>query len=754
MSQYRNTKKDFWNSLDSSMESIACPCCGSHMSLQFSASYRLKLTREASVFLNQQLAFYKQTLLTIEKALQRHNSPAFEDSVKASSYKIYESLLSINGMYNTEGARYLRSFLSDLDIEHFDDIIKKYPIISATNVLDEKSKFTSQQLLQLIQPPHLACGLIDITFDQPFIESLLTNEVTPLTILNEIKKKDSSSSSDLISIVFSRLKKTFPCLLSYCSLIVNNNSDASNDAALLRILAILIAYFGDTEGESDVLSNIPKFTFGSYSQFRSWNTLEKCLTSYFYVSSLQGIFPEYVKFMQTNGLDLFKTISVDSSEQSKFILGSPNNVNNLRLLRDNVPEFEDVLLYTVDFACAGPAVSVPDNAQIAIRQNNKRVDTTIQEQIKNTIEAEVCGWVPKEKSTESLLLVGGTASSKTTLLQSTIVQVKRASANLGMEFKTCSPLSNLLLEYYEQQYDSHKWKGATENGCRTSIQISLQQSDKPDITSYLVINDIAGERFEEMLRIEKDYDEIQSPLIKSNNILFLFDLIAWRQLSALIKEATETSDNWERLEKERARQESVGRAIADSHALLVKLIDRVKSASGKSEGLIDRTFILAIPKCDLYIGEGMFLNGWVENLTKDGYLKKLGNDENSPYMSTWKFPENIKGQKSIFRAALDGIDEMSKLAAKAIKELADEQKNDDTGSVSAERIAQKVNSTLVFLEHTFKDVKIVPVSALGRMPENNEDATGDFVAKATPLFCEALLLLPMIKMCAEKDNAN
>ena len=479
--------------------------------------------------------------------------------------------------------------------------------------------------------------------------------------------------------------------------------------------------------------------------------MQKCISSYFYVSSLHGLFPEYVKFMQTNEFDLFKDIADEPSEERKFILGSPNNVSNLRKLRENVPQFEDVLLYTVDFACAGPAVSIPENATIAIRQNNKRVDTTIQEQIRNTIESEVCGWVPKEQSTESLLLVGGTASSKTTLLQSTIVQVKRASANLGMEFKTCSPLSNLLLEYYEQRYDSYKWKGATENGCRTSIQISMQQSDNPEIVSYLVINDIAGERFEEMLRIDKDYNEIQSPLIKSNNILFLFDLIAWRQLNALIKETTETTDDWKRLEKEREKQESVGRAIADSHALLIKLIDRVKSASEKTDGLIDRTFILAIPKCDLYIGEGMFLNGWVENLTREGYLKKLGNEDNSPYMSTWKFPENIKKDKSIFRAALDGINEMSKLAEKSIKELADEQKNDDTGSVSAERIAQKVNSTLITLQHTFKDVKVVPVSALGKMPIDNDDPTGDFEARATPLFCEALLLLPMIKMCAEKD---
>ena len=89
------------------------------------------------------------------------------------------------------------------------------------------------------------------------------------------------------------------------------------------------------------------------------------------------------------------------------------------------------------------------------------------------VEAEICGWLPKEEPTESLLLVGGTASSKTTLLQATIVQVKRAAAKLKMIFEPCSPLSKMLLDYYEQHYDDGKWSGATETGSRTSLQLKI-----------------------------------------------------------------------------------------------------------------------------------------------------------------------------------------------------------------------------------------------------------------------------------------
>lgn len=320
-----------------------------------------------------------------------------------------------------------------------------------------------------------------------------------------------------------------------------------------------------------------------------------------------------------------------------------------------------------------------------------------------------------------------------------------------------SSLSKLLLQYFEQRFDANQWEGATENGCRTSIQITLQQSDNKNAITHLVINDIAGERFEEMYRTEKNFNEIQSPLTNANNVIFLFDLIAWRQLSALLKETTESTPNWLKVEEERKDQTECGRAIADSHDLLVDLIERLKSASGMKQELIKRTFILAIPKCDFYIGEDMFLYNWVTRLTKDGYLKKLGDQDDSPYMATWNFPKELRknNDDSIFNIALNGISKMSELAEEAIMKLSSPQENEEASSISAERIAQKISSTLIYLKNTFEDVKVVPVSALGRLPEKRENASSDFNAKAVPLFCEALLLLPMIKIFAnKKDNES
>lgn len=749
MLHYQNTKKDFWNSINSSAEAITCPCCGGLMSLQYSSSYHLKLTDNASTILNQQLSYYKQTLLKIEQSLKRHNSPAFDNNVKDSAYNIDLDVLSIKGMYKTNTAEALSLTIDALDIEGIDGIIRNYPLLSDKE--GDNKKLTAQKLLQLIQTTHLSSGLLDVTFDQPVVENLITQRITPESLLQAMENDSGNNANDSeIDFVYLNLKKQFPTLLQYCLHISKDQSQIDPD--LNRILSILIVYFGDTEGTKSS-SSISKFTFGECSIFRNWSTVGKLLISYYYVSQLQSLFPKYVECIRKH-----ENSEESTSSNPVFVIGSHNNANELKNLIDTIPEFEAVLLYTTDFACAGPAATIPDNAEFIKRQDNKKVLTNIKDELKDTIEAKACGWIPKKYSTESLLLVGGTASSKTTLLQSTIVQVKRASANLGMEFKTCSPLSNLLLEYYEQRYDDGQWDGATENGCRTSMQISLEQAENPSVVSYLVINDIAGERFEEMLRVDRNFNEIQSPLTKSNNILFLFDLIAWRALGALIKESQSSdSSDWSKIIQERTKQETVGRAKADCHDLLIKFVDRIKKtvSSENSTQLIDKTFILAIPKCDLYLGEGMFLNGWVNKLTTDGCFKKLGDDDNSPYMSTWNFSKISKGDGGIFQKALEGINVMSKRAEEAIIELSKEQQDDEIGCVSAERIAKTISSMLTYLKHTFSDVKVVPISALGGNPPSDQkeyDPNAKYSFKAVPLFCEALLLLPMIKMCTKTDG--
>jgi hypothetical protein len=311
----------------------------------------------------------------------------------------------------------------------------------------------------------------------------------------------------------------------------------------------------------------------------------------------------------------------------------------------------------------------------------------------------------------------------------------------------------MLLGHFEQEYDAGNWKGATENGCRTSIQIALQKSGNPESEYYLVINDIAGERFEEMLRKEKEYNEIQAPLAQANNILFLYDLIAWRQLIALLKKSQSrdvSQDKKDGLEmsilKEYDRQAAKGRAITDSYTLLIGLIDRIKSTN-VNEKLIDRTFILSIPKCDLYTGDGMFLSKWIKDLKTKNYVYNI---ENTIYTSSWDFPEIEKD--NVFDTALNRIREISDMASDAIKDLARSKEKNQATKVLAEQIAENVDSTLVLLEKTFKEVKVIPVSALGQSPEPNDDAEKAFHVKPNPLFSEALFLLPMINMYNEEQE--
>lgn len=173
---------------------------------------------------------------------------------------------------------------------------------------------------------------------------------------------------------------------------------------------------------------------------------------------------------------------------------------------------------------------------------------------------------------------------------------------------------------------------------------------------------------------------------------------------------------------------------------------------GNKEELIDRTFMLVIPKADLYIGEGMFLRQWIDKLVKNKFLEQVGTDGAGKYMTTWEFP-NEKGDNK-FAVALNAIKNMSQLAEEAIKEVAKGQEEESEAAISEKRIAQQVEATLLYLQKTFKDVKVVPVSALGQDPEIETATSEEFECKATPLFCEALLLLPIIKNYSDDSKLS
>lgn len=737
MAQYQNTKEDFWNTLDQQHGSIICPCCGREMSLQYSTSYKLKFTSNTCSIMNHQLELYRQTVIMIEHALRRHNSREINYKLKDTCYFIDTENLQYDGSVNSAIAQNVSAFIEELNMEKIDDIVKEFPRLVA---FDEKAKCSGDKFLRIFEPPHLNGGLIDLTFEQPKTDRFITTEVPAVYIINKLKEVDCPDNPKG-NVVLEQLWQKLPTIMSYCKALARYDTDKNAEESLAKLIAILEVYFGDTESSKSNIV-IEKFSFGNYSIFRSWKTFAQILKSSYFLSKLKPQFSEFCTFYEQN---IVETEQIIKEITKNLCLGSNDNKAQLDKLLGQIKGLKEVILYIVDFVCAGSPATIPANATYIKRFHNQKVSSSLQEEVE--MESEICGWLPKDEPTESLLLVGGTASSKTTLLQATIVQVKRAAAKLNMIFEPCSPLSKLLLDYFEQHYDANKWSGATETGSRTSLQLKLFQAEEPSKVSYLVINDIAGEKFEEMLRKETNFEEVESPLTHANNIIFLFDLVAWRHLITLIND--DSSDDWQKIRAQKDKHFEDGRGCADSHDLLVHFISKIKQIHGKKGELIDRTFMLVIPKADLYIGDDMFLRQWIDKLVQNNFLKQVGTDGAGKYMTTWEFP-NLHGNNK-FAIALKAISNMSKQAEEAIKEVAKGQEEETEAAISEKRIAQQVEATLIYLQKTFKDVKVVPVSALGQNPEIKSTADNEFECKATPLFCEALLLLPIIKNYSEDE---
>lgn len=739
MIQYRNTKEDFWNTLDQQHGSIICPCCGREMSLQYSTSYKLKFTPNTCSIMNHQLELYKQTVLMIENSLRRHNSREINYHSKDTCYFIDTDNLQYDGSVSSSIAAKISEFIGELNMEKIDDVVKDIPRLSSF----EEKKCSGEKFLRIFEPPHLNGGLIDLTFEQPKVDKLLTIEVPAIYIINKLKDIECEDNPKG-DVILEQLDRKLPTIMEYCKNLALYDNDKNATESLSKLIAILEVYFGDTEGSVTELV-IEKFTFGNYSIFRNWKTLAKILKSSYFMSKLKNQFNSYCSFCEQNTEEAQKIIDEIADT---LCLGSNNNKAKLDNLLQRVEGLKEVILFMTDFVCAGTPATIPAGATYVRRFHNQKKTSFIKEEVE--VEAEICGWLPKEEPTESLLLVGGTASSKTTLLQATIVQVKRAAAKLNMIFEPCSPLSKMLLDYYEQHYDNHRWSGATETGSRTSLQLKLFQAEEPTKVSYLVINDIAGEKFEEMLQKETNFEEIESPLANANNIIFLFDLVAWRHLMTLIDK--NSSEEWQKIREQKDNHAESGRGCMDSHDLLIDFISKLKQMHGNKDELIDRTFMLVIPKADLYIGEDMFLRQWIDKLVNNKFLKQVGTDGAGKYMTTWDFP-NEQG-KNKFAIALNAIKNMSQLAEEAIKEVAKGQEEESVAAISEKRIAQQVEATLLYLQKTFKDVKVVPVSALGQNPEITTTASDEFECDATPLFCEALLLLPIIKNYSDDSKQS
>lgn len=741
MIQYRNTKEDFWNTLDQQHGAIICPCCGREMSLQYSTSYKLKFTPNTCSIMNHQLELYKQTVVMIENSLRRHNSHEISYHSKDTCYMIDSNNLQYDGSINSPIATKISEFIGELNMEKIDDVVKDIPQLSS---FIEGKRCSGEKFLRIFEPPHLNGGLIDLTFEQPKVDKLITIEVPAIYIINKLKDSNNEDNPKG-NVILGQLERKLPTIMEYCKKILSdntNNNDKNSIESLSKLIAILEVYFGDTEGAvADMV--IEKFSFGNYSIFRDWKTLAKILKSSYFMSKLKRQFNSYCTFCEQHTEDAHKVINEIADT---LCLGSNNNKAKLDNLLQRVEGLKEVILYMTDFVCAGTPATIPAGATYIKRFHNQKKTSSVKDEVE--IEAEICGWLPKEEPTESLLLAGGTASSKTTLLQATIVQVKRAAAKLNMIFEPCSPLSKMLLDYYEQHFDENKWSGATETGSRTSLQLKLFQAEEPDKISYLVINDIAGEKFEEMLQKETNFEEIESPLTNANNIIFLFDLVAWRHLMTLIDK--NSSEEWQKIRAQKDTHAESGRGCMDSHDLLINFISKLKQMHGNKKELIDRTFMLVIPKADLYIGEGMFLRQWIDKLVSNKFLKQVETDGAGKYMTTWDFPH--EQGKNKFSIALNAIQNMSQLAEEAIKEVAKGQDEEGVAAISEKRIAQQVEATLLYLQKTFKDVKVVPVSALGQNPEIKTKANEEFECNATPLFCEALLLLPIIKNYSDNSK--
>lgn len=96
-------------------------------------------------------------------------------------------------------------------MEKIDDVVRDVPRLSAF----EERKYTGEKFLRIFEPPHLNGGLIDLTFEQPKIDRLLTIEVPAIYIINKLNDTDCEENHRG-NIILEQLRRRLPTIMEYC----------------------------------------------------------------------------------------------------------------------------------------------------------------------------------------------------------------------------------------------------------------------------------------------------------------------------------------------------------------------------------------------------------------------------------------------------------------------------------------------------------------------------------------------------------
>lgn len=364
----------------------------------------------------------------------------------------------------------------------------------------------------------------------------------------------------------------------------------------------------------------------------------------------------------------------------------------------------------------------------------------------------ICGWVPKEEETYTILLIGSPGCGKSNAFGSAAAGYLRAIERKTGFVNRFSPMSDMLIQRISQAVKTMKEPSRTERCSYHALEFTLQEVEGQRRKSHFILTDIPGELATQRLRDGESAPIVRQTLRQADVVVVFFDVTIDPLLAARI-ETSPRRDLFTALIKQRektrmARMDEVStrNAGAESVADVVQsqLLDSIVSEclEGRENQQMPE-LILVIPKADLLANpdaapqstsdphENSALSPLVmQHVFNEATARKIlitrntGN-HNVDVRLKWQTSNGVRitdpPTENPMQAFIDQVcDEMRQLSEcceESLSRIGNIVRTNDSGDAvcdEADMLNEAMKSRIAGLKRVFATVHLLPVSAQGK----------------------------------------
>ena len=643
-----NTIEDLFNTRNESAGSpsrIACPICGTGLTLQSSSGVQPVLSPETRDWFNQDLDCFRAFLAFLAYCVNRRNAgvgrraAVLDPGLSESDAKQWlseftcagESIpdevvrkLQATGVIDLPLFKQLDEILKALNDREFDEEIDQYvPDLDSIEKSVDAKQFANlvRYILLSIEPSGRFATVAELVLSQEPVQRWASESKTKrpkgmgkLTFLVDQMKAKSPSEYSRLFDFFGKIADTLDDDSAFSQQVVEElktagivgtstdslRRDLCNRLERACVIVALLTLHDAKQG----LETLDSY-FGTSNRARSGRGTYQLPDTAIVSFSLIRMILKSVEVLKFNILD----VSDKEKEVLRQLRSSTSDENGgdahqWLLAQLSEPKTRGLISQLFGFACNGRP-----SDRIVIKSDSAAGNAEASPKYRR-----ICGWYPKEESTLGVVFVGTPGAGKSFAFYAACAVITSAVSRLGAFTLKPSPMSDASLEALRYAFQRGGKPDRTARNAHHAIEFTLSAQDKNvcvDESLHFVFVDIPGEIAVQPMR-EGTTDAIVANTLSFSHIIVAFmDLCTDPDFGRRISEGPNAASFSKFiLARDLAREPRLD-VVANENRLNIavsdipqfdfirRIADQASSRRRKSNGA-PPYFMVVVPKADLY----------------------------------------------------------------------------------------------------------------------------------------------------------